>query len=160
MEKTKSTLLLVLSLLVLALLSGCSGNSQTSHINDSVVAAEQSKPEVKVDKVEIFHFHGHHQCYSCKTVGAYAEETVNTYFPEQLESGKIVFGHINRELPENGDLVMKYRVKSASLWIGVYDDDGFHPEENVNVWYKIRDKQDYMDYLKGLIEKRLAGDFS
>jgi hypothetical protein len=42
----------------------------------------------------------------------------------------------------------------------VYDKNGFHKEENVNVWYKIGNKDDYMAYLKGVIEKRLAGDLS
>jgi hypothetical protein len=48
-----------------------------------------------IEKVEVYHFHGTNQCYSCKTVGNYAEETINTYFANELKSGKIVFGHIN-----------------------------------------------------------------
>jgi hypothetical protein len=112
-----------------------------------------------VDKVEVIHFHGTHQCYSCIMVGDLAEETVNTYFSEELETGKVWFSHINGELPENRELVEKYGVSSASLWIGVYDNNGFHPEQNVNVWYKINDKEDYMSYLKGIIEKRLNGVF-
>jgi hypothetical protein len=39
----------------------------------------------------------------------------------------------------------------------VYDDKGFHTEENVNVWYKISNKEDYMNYLKGVLEKKLQG---
>ncbi len=111
-----------------------------------------------VEKVEIYHFHGTHQCYSCITVGAYAEETINTYFTDELKSGRIVFDHINGELPENGDLVKKYGATGSSLWIGVYDENGFHAEENTNVWYKINDKDDYMQYLKGVIEKKLEGN--
>ena len=49
----------------------------------------------------------------------------------------------------------------SSLWLGVYTSDGgFYPEENVKVWYRTDDQQRYMDYLKGVIEKRLAGDLS
>jgi hypothetical protein len=114
----------------------------------------------QVEKVEIIHFHGTNQCYSCKTVGAYAEETVNTYFADELKTGKITFAHINAELPENRDLVEKYGVTGASLWIGVYDVAGFHKEQNTDVWYKISDKAEYLSYLKGIIEKRLAGDLS
>ena len=33
-------------------------------------------------------------------------------------------------------------------------------DENINVWYKIGNKDEYMTYLKEVIEKRLAGDFS
>jgi hypothetical protein len=112
-----------------------------------------------IEKVEIYHFHATSQCYSCKTVGAYAEETVNTYFSNELKSGKIVFGHIDVDLPENKVLVDKYGAKGASLLIGVYYKDGkFTKEENVNVWYKINDKEDYMAYLKGVIESKLSGE--
>ena len=159
MNKRKSLLLDVLPLLVLGiLLSGCSGSNQTSPVNANNVA-DISK-EIAIDRLEIYHFHGTQQCYSCKTVGAYAEEAVKTYFSEEIKSGKMVFDHINIDLQENKELVMKYGAKSSSLLLGVYDQNGFHPEENVNVWYKINDKEDYMNYLKGLIEKRLMGDFS
>ena len=144
---------LILFLVILDLfVAGCSNNPQI-YVN----SVGDANPVVNIDKLEIYHFHGTNQCYSCKTVGAYAEETVNTFFADELKSGKIVFGHINGELSENQDLVEKYGVSSASLWIGVYDKTGFHPEQNMNVWHKINNKQDYMNYLKGVIEQKLAG---
>ncbi|MEM2916206.1 MAG: nitrophenyl compound nitroreductase subunit ArsF family protein [Candidatus Woesearchaeota archaeon] len=145
-----SKLYFVLAVLAL-LVAGCSGGSQ---ISESAVA----DAEHPVKKLEVYHFHGTHQCYSCITVGDYAEETVKTYFADELASGKIVFGHINGELPENRDLVVKYGVTSASLWLGTYTKDGnFSAEQNTNVWYKISNKQEYMNYLKGVIEQKLAG---
>lgn len=111
-----------------------------------------------VSRVEVIHFHGNNQCNSCIAVGAYAEETVNTYFTRELSEGRISFAHVNAELPENRELAVKYGVTSSSLWIGVYDANGFHKEENTLVWYKINDKAEYMGYLKGILEKRLRGD--
>ena len=126
------------------------------------IAGNTSGDKVKisgeVEKVEIYHFHTTEQCYSCKTVGAYAEETINTYFSDQLKSGKVVFASINIDLSENKELVDKYEAKGSSLLIGTYGKDGsFVKEENVNVWYKISNKEDYMNYLKGVIEGKLAG---
>ncbi len=111
-----------------------------------------------VDKVEVIHFHGAYQCYSCITVGDYAEETINTYFADELKTGKITFSHVNRELPENQELVDKYGAIGSSLWIGVYDGADFHKEQNINVWYKTEDKEEYLAYLKEILEKRLNGD--
>jgi thioredoxin-related protein len=147
----------ILMLLILAVfLAGCRSNSDTG---DSI--SENTRLSTSnVQKIEIYHFHGTSQCYSCKTVGAYAEETINLYYAEELQSGKIVFDHINFDLPENVELARKYGVTGSSLWIGVYDPNGFHPEQNVNVWYKIQDKDDYLLYLKSVIDKRIAGDFS
>jgi len=147
---------ILVSLLILA--SGCitsKGNDANNATGDAI-----SEPNISsgVDKVEIIHFHGTRQCNSCITVGKYAEETVNTYFSEEVKSGRVFFASINAELPENNELVSKYGATGSSLWIGVYDENGFRKEQNVNVWYKISDKQVYMDYLKGVINGTLAGE--
>jgi len=145
------SLLLLTFLLVLAM--GCTSSGEQS-------ANSGNASSGPVEKVEIYHFHATRQCYSCITLGAYAEETVITYFAPELRSGKIVFAHVNVDLPENRGIVEQYRPTGSSLWIGVYDKDGFHKEQNINVWYKLGNKDEYMAYLKEVIEKRLAGDFS
>lgn len=123
------------------------------------VTASGTPISSEIERVEIYHFHSTNQCYSCKTVGAYAEETVNTYFSSELKSGKMVFGHINVDSPENKELVDKYEAKGASLLIGTsYKDGTFTKEENTNVWYKISNKEEYLSYLKGVIENKLSGE--
>lgn len=148
------TVFFLVACLVLA--SGCTSSSGTGQ----PATVNASRPASTVEKVEVYHFHATRQCYSCITLGAYAEETVNTYFGPEVASGKVVFAHVNIDLPENRDIVDRYGPTGSSLFIGVYDKDGFHKEENVNVWFKIGDKDDYLAYLKGVIERRLAGDFS
>ena len=58
----------------------------------------------------------------------------------------------------NKDLVIKYGATGSSLWFGSYSGTEFNAEENVNVWYKINDKEDYMIYLKEFIEQKLEGN--
>lgn len=138
-------------LLIFILLVGC-----TPTINGE--ASANFNKTINVDKLEIIHFHGTSQCYSCITVGNYAEETVNTYFKEELENGIIEFKHINGELSQNKELVFKYGATGSSLWFGTYYDNDFKAEQNINVWYKINNKNDYLTYLKGVIEQKLAGN--
>jgi len=165
--KNHERLLLMALVVITIITSGCTSQARTpdpqnvagmSCADDTCSLDSAKTANAKVEKLEIYHFHGTHQCASCIAVGQLAEETVNTYFADELKSGKIVFGHINGELPENRDLVVKYSATGSSLWLGTYDANGFHKEENVNVWYKINDKQDYMQYLKGVIEQKLRGD--
>ncbi|MCC7552227.1 thioredoxin family protein [Candidatus Micrarchaeota archaeon] len=112
-----------------------------------------------IDKVEIYHFHGNNQCYSCIKVGDLAEETVNTYFKKELDEGKVVFSHINAQSKENEELVIKYGATGSSLMIGTYKNGELDEvENNIKVWYKIEDKEDYMTYLKGVIETKLTGN--
>jgi len=140
---------------LVVILAGCTSQTQTA--GTTVEIAETTVSDV--EKIEIYHFHGTNQCYSCITVGKYAEETINTYYAEEVKSGRIVFGHINAELAENMGLVMKYGATGSSLWIGTYTKNGtFKAEQNANVWYKISDKEDYMNYLRGVIDQKLAGN--
>ena len=121
------------------------------------VTASGAQISGDIQKIEIYHFHATSQCVTCKTVGANAEATVNTYFANELKSGKIVFAHVNVDLPENKLLVDQYEAKGSSLLIGVYGKDGsFTKQEDTNVWYKM-DKTDSMNYLKGVIEQKLLG---
>jgi hypothetical protein len=147
----KFVLLFLLALILLS--SGCI--NQADKAGNPVLSNRNNDYSTSVEKVEIFHFHRHRQCYSCITLGNYAEETVNTYFAEELESGKIIFGHVNVELSENAETAEKYGATGSSLFIGVYDENGFHAEEDTKVWYKLNNKEDFMGYLKGVIEEKL-----
>ncbi|MBR9701289.1 hypothetical protein GOV13_00010 [Candidatus Pacearchaeota archaeon] len=156
--------IILFSLTLVVLIVGCNTNTgegctggMTCDVSD-LQETKQLEISQDIEKIEVYHFHGANQCHSCITVGDYAEETIKTYFDDEFKSGKIVFGHINAELPENKELVLKYGATGSSLWIGVYDADGFHAEQNTKVWYKINDKEDYMSYLKGVIEQKLSGN--
>jgi hypothetical protein len=139
--------ILVILLLVFAVPKYFTGN----------VTASGTEISGDIEKIEVIHFHGTNQCSSCIAVGDLAEETINTYFSDELKSGKITFQHLNAELSENYNLAKKYGVTGSSLWIGTYyTDEIFKKEENINVWYKINNKADYMNYLKSVLEKKLG----
>jgi hypothetical protein len=144
------------SLVILLLaVSGCTSTTGPSALHQQSVINSTS-----VEKVEVYHFHRNQQCTSCIAIGDLAEETVNTSFRDELASGRLVFAHVNYELPENAALVTKYNVTGSSLWIGVYDAEGFHKEQDIKVWYLIDDENAYSTHLSELITKRLNGDLS
>ncbi len=144
-------------LVIVGMLTGCTSKPDVNGNEENNLTNREISENI--EKIEIYHFHGTQQCYSCVTMGDYAEATINTYFADELKSGKIVFGHINGELMENRNLVIKYGATGSSLWVGTYTKDGqFSAEQNINVWYKINNKEDFMDYLKEVIEKKLAGE--
>jgi hypothetical protein len=150
-----TVLLVLVGLAILA--AGCTAPADTT--TGSVEGHPAASP-ASVQNVEVYHFHATRQCDSCIALGEYAEATVTTFYAPEVASGKLVFGHINMDLPENRALVEQYGPTGSSLWIGVYDETGFHKEENLNVWYKLGNKDEYMAYLKDVIDRRLAGDYS
>jgi hypothetical protein len=154
------SLIFVFFIVGLIFTAGCTDSSPQL----GATAPSASQPAISsnstVGRVEVIHFHGNQQCTSCVAVGDLAEKTVKTNFKNDLASGRLVFAHINAELPENRALAEKYGVTGSSLWIGVYDGNGFHKKEDVRVWSLIGNKDAYMTYLSGIISKRLNGDLS
>jgi hypothetical protein len=147
-------------LVILLVTSGCTDSSP--HLGSAAPAVPLTTTGAPgtVERVEVYHFHGNSQCTSCIAVGDLAEKTVNDNFKPELASGRLVFAHINYDLPENVVLATKYGVTGSSLWIGVYDANGFHKQQDLDVWYLIGEKEKYNFYLTALISKRLNGDLS
>ena len=116
-------------IIVLLVTSGCTDLSPHPSTAPSATRSITSTNST-VERVEIYHFHGNNQCTSCIAVGDLAEQTVNTNFNGELASGQLVFAHVNFDLPENEALAVKYGVTGSSLWIGVYDANGFHKEQD------------------------------
>ncbi len=140
-------------------LAGCTSTSpmvnSTSSAPLSITSANST-----VERVEVFHFHRNQQCASCIAIGNLTEKTLKANFKKELASGRLVFAHVGYELPENAALVTKYNVTGSSLWIGVYDANGFHKEQDIKVWYLIDDENAYSTHLSEHITKRLNGDLS
>ncbi len=43
---------------------------------------------------------------------------MNISFIQEIDDGKIIFRHVNVELPENADLVSRFGLASSSVMIG------------------------------------------
>lgn len=163
MKKTLFVLLLITALVIFpACVSNSAEQQQPNTQQNTNQGNTNTIPEkVNVLKVEVIHFHPKVGCVSCTTLGAYTEETVNKYFSKELQSGRLTFRHVNYELPENQELVLLYKPPGSALCIGTYDDQGhLFIEENYGGWYRVNNKEDFLVYMKQLIEMRLNGDLT
>ncbi len=157
---------IMFTLILMISLVGCNTTIESSSecADDASCGIEtltkESIMKSNVEKIEVYHFYGANQCFSCKTIKKFAEKTVNTYYSDLLKSGKMEFKSINVDLFENQEVSTKYGATGSSLWIGTYINGEFHKEQNTNVWYKINDDEDFTSYLKGVLDKRLSGDLS
>ncbi|MCA1916407.1 nitrophenyl compound nitroreductase subunit ArsF family protein [Methanospirillum hungatei] len=158
MKKTENIMItgaLLVCALLLTLFAGCTGTSPGTESPDRGASLAATLPDIT--KVELYHFHGNQQCYSCVLLGDLAEKVVKENYPDELASGKLVFGHINAEDPANRDLVQKYEVVSSSLMIGVYTKDSFTKQDLVGLWYRLRNEDEYSDYLTGILDPCVKG---
>ncbi|MFA5228378.1 MAG: nitrophenyl compound nitroreductase subunit ArsF family protein [Candidatus Paceibacterota bacterium] len=114
---------------------------------------ERTKNHLTADKIEVFHFHGTQQCWSCIAVGDYAEKTIQLKFPQEYSNAKITFRSVNVDLPQNKEIVEKYQARGSSLYINTIIDSKDHIEEDVTVWRLVNNRTRFMNYL----EDKLSG---
>jgi len=115
-----------------------------------------SQNKIVADKIEVVHFHGTHQCWSCITVGEYALETIKNKFSEEYQSGKIIFKDVNGELPENKEMVIKYQARGSSLFVNAISNDIDNIEEDITVWQLVNDQEKFTDYFENKLKTLLG----
>lgn len=108
------------------------------------------------DSIEVVHFRGTMQCWSCVAVGEYALKTITEKFPEEYAQGTIVFKEINGELPENRDIVMKYRARGSSLFVNAIIEGEDTIEEEVQVWRLVSNEARFIAYFEERINTLLG----
>ena len=111
------------------------------------------------DRVDVVYFHRTQRC----NPGIYAEEgtryTLETYFADELASGKVTFQSINVQDEANADIVEKYNNASyLTLCINTVRDGTDHIEAVTDIWLVIGDDEAFVEIVKSKIEKSLNGE--
>lgn len=125
--------------------------------NQENVPTAQNKTNIQghVDKIQVVHFHATQQCWSCITVGEYAEETIKERFPNEFEEGKIEFLDINGELPQNMELVNKYGAVGSSLFVNVITEGEDNISEDIEVWRLVANESKFKNYFENKLNNYL-----
>jgi len=139
------------------------GSEKSSSTSSEVLSSSSVSPTITsqisiapVDKIEVVHFHGTQQCWSCITVGEYALKTIKEKFPEEYKNGTVVFKDINGELSENKDIVTKYRASGSSLFVNATKGGVDNIEEDVTVWRLVTNEDQYINYFQNKINNLLG----
>lgn len=110
------------------------------------------------ERVDIVYFHPTRRCSSCIWLEAGTNYTVNTYFADELDSGKLTFQVINIDDEANSDIIEKYGAFTSSLFINIVKDGADHIEQATEVYYLIGREEAFVTALKSKIEKCLNGE--
>ncbi len=137
----------ILTILALSImLFSCNGNAQN----------EQSKSLSIKNKIEVIDFHSTHRCMTCNAIEANTKYTLNTYFANELKSGKITFQSVNVDEDENYEMAEKYEASGTSLFLNVVING---KETIINLtdfaFSKGRDKEAFSKSFKTKLEKQL-----
>jgi len=124
----------------------CTGKAQSSI----------SKQEVKEKTIEVFDFHTTNRCITCKAIEANTQYTLETYFAQELESGKITFKVINIDEDENYELAKKFKASGTSLFLNIINSENEKQVALTAFAFTYGKKKDvFSEKLKNKIEKHL-----
>jgi|WetSurMetagenome_2_1015567.scaffolds.fasta_scaffold00052_4 hypothetical protein len=140
---------------VLVMVTGCTGSPQIATTPAPVTSVGLGNHTVP--HADLVFFHPVPGCDSCDQVGRFANETVTTYFAQELARGTLTYRDVNLNLPENAAIAKKYGAYDNSLFVGVQDESGFHATEIADIWYYAYNREAFMQYLRGVLGRQLAG---
>jgi len=121
------------------------------------VPSTSDTSSVPADKVEVVYFHRAQRCSGCLYAEAGVRYTVETYFADELASGKVIFKAVNVGDKENAIIVKKYGAFTSSLFINTIREGTDHIEEVTEIWLLLGKDEEFVSLVKSKIEKSLKG---
>ena len=137
----------ILSALVIGLfLFSCTGKTQN----------KMAVTQAKENSIEVIDFHSTNRCMTCKAIEANTKYTLDTYFANELKSGKIIFKIVNVDTAENEKFAEKFEATGTSLFLNVIKDgEEKHVDLTNFAFMKGTDQKTFSDELKQTIAIQL-----
>ncbi|HHG85481.1 MAG TPA: hypothetical protein ENJ82_12110 [Bacteroidetes bacterium] len=138
----------VLLLGIVLLITSCSSEPNPQNTDSQVMNVS--------NKVEVIDFYGTHRCVTCKAIEANAKYTVNTFFPEEVKAGKVVFKTILVDDEANYDIAERFEATGTALFLNVIQNG---KETHIDLtdfgFLKGKDKEAFSNELKTKIATEL-----
>ena len=106
--------------------------------------------------VEVVYFHRAQRCSGCIYAQNMTEYTLNTYFADELQSGKIVFMAVNLQDANNSAMVQKFGAYTSSLFLNDIKGGVDNISEVTDIWFVLGDNDKFVNVVKSAIEERLS----
>ena len=138
----------LLLMLVVGLLCSCGSPAP-------IAPSTSDTPPVAADRVEVVYFHRTQRCHSCIYAQEWTFYTIETYFADELASGKVTFKVFNVEDKENATIVKKYGAFTSSLFINTIRGGTDHIEEVTDIWLLLGNDEAFAEAVRSKIEESL-----
>ena len=145
----KSLMVWVALTICLMLLSSCTASPTTGE------SPTPDKSSVPADMVEVVYFHRAQRCSSCIYAETGTRYTMETYFKDELASGKLIFKVVDVEAKENDTIVKKYGAFTSSLFINTIRNSSDQIEEVKEIWLVLGKDEAFIEVVKSKIERSL-----
>ena len=134
--------------------------TQIDHLSKYAVliSSEQSTTiSALANRVDVIYFHRTIRCHSCLYSEAQIRATLNEYFAEELESGRITFLSVDVQNKDNATIIEKYGAYGPQLFINVLKGDTESIEEVQEFWDFIDDDEGFSRLIIDKVNEALEG---
>jgi len=159
MEFRRGRTFWLLAALALAVLANASAGVSAGAEEKKAVTEAKAAAGDEADgrQVVVYYFHGERRCKTCRTIEAFAEETVRGRFAKQLGSGALAWQAINFEQPGNEHFIEDFGLVSSSLvLVEMRDGKAARFEVLQKTWSLVRDKPAFEQYVEEAVRSFLG----
>ncbi|MCA9259979.1 MAG: hypothetical protein KDA61_12295 [Planctomycetales bacterium] len=129
----------VLSVVVLARRAAMQTDAPLSSSQDVVV---------EPDGLVVYYFHGETRCPTCRNIEAFAHETVQREFSDELARGAVRWRTVDYEAAENGRYATKYALVAPTVVLVKFVDGHETQWRNLErVWELVGERPDFEAYV-------------
>ena len=161
--------IVVISIFAAILSWACTGGGSSSKPTSQpatppappVTAPPVQNPAPAGDRVEVIYTHMVQRCVTCLCFESRIKWVVNTYFKDELSSGKLSFLIINAQETKNAALVKKLGVVGSQLFVNTIIDGADHIKniEEIWNWNCNDDPPGFNEKVRNVIAQSLEGKF-
>jgi len=112
-------------------------------------------PSAPAERVYVVYFYRTPRCYTCNYAEEMTQFAVETYFWDELASGKVTFDAVDMGLRGNAATVSQYGAYTSSLFINTVRDGSDHIEPVMEIWFVLGDDEAFVEVVKSKIEASL-----
>ena len=147
----RNRLLLAVAFMIFSTATGCNPITSTP---TNTTPGDSSN----TDMLEVVYFHRPQRCSGCVYAETATRYTLENYFAEELENGKIVFKMINLGDRANTAIIERYNAYTSSLFINSMGGGTDHIEEVKEIWFILGKDSEFIALVKSKIDDALSGE--
>lgn len=110
------------------------------------------------DGVKVYYLHGNFRCPTCRTIEAYAKESVESGFADELRAGRIQWEVVNYESPGNEHYATDYEVAAPNVVLAKFQDGKQVAWKSLpEVWEHTGDKAAFLSFVQSSLRDFIQG---
>ena len=119
-------------------------------------AASAWAADPPADRVLALYFHRTQRCPTCLKMGSYSEEAVTKGFEKQVKEGTVEYRYVDFQNEKNAKLTKAYKVTGPTLIMVKVVDNKVKEQKNLkDIWTKVREKPEFIQYVRENVEAYL-----